>query len=146
MAGIPIHNIAVSGLETIFSLSQELKKSFTFVINRDVADTELSYDPVTRSYPIAATKETQLIVADVRYLRFKPQEVINSNGTLTPNSRKVIFRYLSLDGTAINETDQGLLPDGSQVEIKSIKYVPEVDPVFVSMVIEGVNDAISINT
>jgi hypothetical protein len=140
--GLPIRNLAVSGVELIFGLTDELKKPFTFLINRDV--TTLTYDPVTRTDPIAEIKE-ELVVADTRYVKFRSDQILNSNGTLTPHSRKVYLRYADLDGTSINETDQGKLPDDSIVEIKSIKYVPEVNPVFVVLVIEGVNDAVSLN-
>jgi hypothetical protein len=144
--GLPIHDLAVSGIELIFGLTDELKKPFTFIINKDHSETTLAYDPVTRTYPVTETKETPLTVTDVRYVCFKADEILNSNGTLTLNSRKVYLRYADLNAISINETDQGELPDGNSVEIKSIKYIPEVDPVFVRLIIEGVNDAISINS
>lgn len=144
--GLPIHDLAVTGIETIFGLTDELKKPFTFLINRDLTSTTLTYDPATRTHPVAETKEDELVIEDTRYVKFKPEQILNSNGTLTPNSRKVYLRYADLGGIPINETDQGLLPDDSTVEIKSIKYVPEVNPVFVVIVIEGVNDAVSINS
>ena len=142
---LPINDLATIGVELIFSLTTELQKPFTIVINRDVGGTNLAYDPVTRSYPALSTKETELVLDDVRYIKFKPEEIRNSNGTLTPNSRKVYFKYSALNGIDINQADQGKLPDDSVVEITSIRYIPEVNPVFVVLQIEGVNDALSIN-
>jgi hypothetical protein len=137
---LPITELSVVAVETIFSLTTELKKSISIDLRLDADGTSYDYDPVTGQHAASSPLTASLTVADTRILGFKDDERIRSNGAITPNTRKVFFRYVDLAGNDIHTTDSITLPDGQTAEISSVKFIPdEFAPVFVKLIVEGVN-------
>jgi hypothetical protein len=138
---LPINNLALQGINTIFALTNEMSHSISITVALDDGTSgEYTYDPVTGTYSEDVTPMSAITVADARILKFRDKEIRDSNGAITPNTRKIYFRYADLGGQSISNSDWITLPNGQVVQINSLKFLPdEFNPVFVSLVVEGVN-------
>jgi hypothetical protein len=137
---LPIKELATQAVETIFSLTSEMSHGITIKMRADSTGGGYTYDPVTGTHDTNVDEMVDLDIADVRILKFSDKEIRDSNGAITPNSRKIYARYADLNGASLYNSDAIELPNGQIVEIDSIKYLPdEFNPVFMVLGVSGVN-------
>ena len=139
MAALNLNQIALDALVKVFNITGQYQSSFTLNL-REAKAGNYEFDPTTGTTSATVTPKDPIVIADTRILLYTPKEIKDSNGTITTNSRKVIFRYSDLSGEDLSNVDYGTLPTGKQVEISEVKLLPnEFDPVFVMLRIDGVN-------